>query len=47
MNFIVGQAKKGWTVGAMVGELLKWLGVAVALLVVGPLTVYAWRHRWK
>lgn len=31
----------------MIAELLKWLGVAAALLVVGPLTLYAWRHRWK
>lgn len=31
----------------MSSELLTWAGVAVALLIVGPLTVYAWRHRWK
>jgi len=28
-------------------NVLKWFGAAVALLVVGPLALYAWRHRWK
>lgn len=30
----------------MLLDVLKWVGVAVAL-VVGPLAVYAWLNRWK